>query len=130
MRYRFIEGNRGRFAVDRMCDMLGLSASGYYAWRRRPESRRSREDRRLLALIRSVHQESRCSYGSPRVWRELRYRGETCGLNRVARLMRQEQLQSPYRRRWRPKGRKARAEAIADNLLAQDFTAAAPNRLY
>lgn len=128
MRYRFIEGNRGRFAVDRMCDMLGLSASGYYAWRRRPESRRSREDRRLLALIRSVHQESRCSYGSPRVWRELRYRGETCGLNRVARLMRQEQLQSPYRRRWRPKGRKARAEAIADNLLAQDFTAAAPNR--
>jgi putative transposase len=128
VRYRFIEDNRGRFEVQRMCGMLSVSSSGYYAWRDRPESRRSHEDRRLLALILDVYQESRCSYGSPRVWRELRSRGETCGVKRIARLMRDNELQSVYRCRWRPKGRKAKHEAVADNLLAQDFTATEPNR--
>jgi len=127
VRFRFIDDTRDRFAVSRMCRLLGVSTSGYYAWRSRAESDRSREDRRLLSVIRQVHQESRGSYGSPRVWRELRFRGERCGLNRVTRLMRQDELQSVYRRKWRPKGRKAKAEAVAANLLEQDFTARAPD---
>ena len=130
MRFRFIDDNQQRFAVNRMCSLLSVSTSGYYAWCERPESRRSREDRRLLTLIRVIHQESRCSYGSPRVWRELRYRGERCGLNRVTRLMHQDELQSAYRRKWKPKGRKAKAEAVADNLLDQNFTAAGPNKAW
>ena len=128
MRYAFIADNQARFAVGRMCALLRVSPSGYYAWRSRAESRRSQENQRLLETIRSIHQESRCSYGSPRVWRELVDRGETCSLNRVARLMQQAELQSVYRRRWKPKGRKAKADTVAENLLAQDFTAPTPNR--
>jgi putative transposase len=128
VRFRFIDDNRERFAVSRMCRMLGVSTSGYYAWRGRPESPRVQANRRLLLLIRAVHQESRGGYGSPRVWRELRFQGEGCGLNRVERLMRDDGLQSAYRRKWKPKGRKAKAEAVADNLLDQDFTATGPDR--
>jgi putative transposase len=128
VRFRFIDDNRQRFGVSRMCRLLGVSTSGYYAWRGRPESLRDREDRRLLLLIRAVHQESRGGYGCPRVWRELRFRGEGCGQNRVERLMREDGLQSAYRRKWKPKGRKARAEAVADNLLEQDFTATSPDQ--
>ena len=128
MRFEFIDTNRPRFSVARMCDLLSVSRSGYYAWCDRSESRRSRENRRLLALIRTIHQESDCSYGSPRVWRELRFLGETCGENRVSRLMRQDELETVYKRRRRPIGRKAKAETVAENLLEQDFSAAAPNR--
>ena len=128
MRYAFIADNQARFAVGRMCALLRVSPSGYYAWRGRAASLRSQGNQRLLEMIRSIHQESRCSYGSPRVWRELIDRGETCSLNRVARLMQQAELQSVYRRRWKPKGQKARADTVAENLLAQDFTAAKPNR--
>ena len=128
MRFRFINDNCQRFAVNRMCNLLSVSTSGYYAWRGRPESCRSREDRRLLLLIRSIHQESRGGYGSPRVWYELRFRGESCGLNRVTRLMRQDDLQSAYRRKWKPKGRKTKSEAVADNLLEQDFTSTGPDK--
>lgn len=128
MRFRFIADNGERFAIGRMCRLLGVSTSGYYDWRGRPESPRSREDRRLLIQIRAVHQESRGGYGSPRVWRELRFQGEGCGQNRVARLMRKEGLQSAYRRKWKPKGKKAMAEAVADNLLDQDFTATGPDK--
>lgn len=107
---------------------MGVSTSGYYAWLNRSESKRERANNRLLLLIRAIHQESRGGYGSPRVWRELRCRGEHCGLNRVARLMRQDELQSAYRRKWKPQARKAKAEAIADNLLDQDFTATSPDQ--
>ena len=130
MRFRFVNDNCRRFAVNRMCRLLSVSTSGYYMWRGRPESFRSQEDRRLLILIRAIHQESRCSYGSPRVWRELRFQGERCSLNRVTRLMHQNELQSAYRRTWKPKGRKARAEAVADNLLDRNFTAAGPNKAW
>ena len=128
MRFQFIDDNQGRFAVRRMCRLLGVSTSGFYDWRNRPESSRSKEDRRLLALIRMIHKESRCSYGSPRVWRELRSRGEYCGINKVTRLMCQDQLQSVYRRKWKPKGSKVKTGAIADNLLEQDFSAEGPNK--
>ncbi len=100
VRFGFIEDNRSRFTVSRMCDLLSVSMSGYNAWRARPESARRHEERRLLSLIRTIHQESR-GYGSPCVWRELRYWRERCGLNRVTRLMRQEGLQSAYLRKWR-----------------------------
>jgi transposase InsO family protein len=130
VRFRFIDECRGRFAVNRMRRLLGVSSSGYYAWRGRTESRRLQEDKRLLGLVKEIHQQSRCSYGSPRVWRELRWRGETCGQNRIARLMHQNGLQSVYRRKWKPKGRKAKLEAVADNLLDGDFTTDAPNRAW
>ena len=130
MRFEFADANRERFALNRMCRLLGVSRSGYYAWRCRPESNRSREDRRLLSLIRGIHQESRCSYGSRRIWRELRFRSEPCGRNRVERLMRQNGLQAFHKHRWRPQGQKGKADVVAENVLDQDFSAAAPNQAW
>lgn len=83
-----------------MCRCLKVSSSGYYGWRERPESRRKQSNERLLARIRSLHAESDGVFGSPRMWEELRYLGESCSRNRVARLMRDNGLRGiPQRRR-------------------------------
>src|SRR5262245_10161625 len=71
-----------------MCGLYGVTRAGYYAWRSRERSERKRQDEALAAQIRSVHAESRGTYGSPRVHRALRRRGHRVGKNRVARLMR------------------------------------------
>ncbi len=130
MRFAFVEANRERFALNRMCRLLSVSRSGFYAWRGRPDSARAVEDQRLLKQAREIHQESRCSYGSRRIWRELRFRGESCGLRRVERLMCENGLQAYHKRRWRPQAQKGKAEVVAENVLDQDFTADAPNKAW
>jgi len=80
--------------VQRMCEVLEVSSSGYYDWIDRPESNRARENRRLVTRIRCFHQASKSIYGSPRIHEDLRDSGERVGVNRVARLMRQAQIQS------------------------------------
>ena len=72
MRFAFIRRHAGEFPVTWMCQVLDVSLSGYYAWLNRPESQRSRDDRRLLIEIRTIHRQSRRTYGSPRMVRELR----------------------------------------------------------
>jgi transposase InsO family protein len=101
MRYRFIEDYRGQFGIQAMCRVLAVSASGYYEWRSAPESNRARENVRLLTHIRAVYEESRKTYGSPRVHAELCGRGIGCGENRVARLMRESGIQAKHRRKFK-----------------------------
>ncbi|HRC88185.1 MAG TPA: IS3 family transposase, partial [Thermoanaerobaculia bacterium] len=88
-------------SVRRLCSALGVSISGYYAWLSRSESRRQREDRRLLEQIRQAHAASRQCYGSPRVHQQLWEQGESVGRHRVARLMREAELVGRRRRRRR-----------------------------
>ena len=87
MKYAFIERQRKHYAVALMCRVMEVSESGYYAWRKRPESRRDSGNRQLLVQIRLVFAEARGAYGSIRVHGELKAQGTACGLNRVARLM-------------------------------------------
>ena len=87
MRFCFIHDQRATFPVRVMCKMLDVSASGYYAWRGRPESMRTAANRQLIEAIRRVHGDSRGRYGSPRVHAALRAEGRQIGRNRVARLM-------------------------------------------
>ena len=75
-------------SVASMCRLLGVSRAGYYAWRRRAESARAQSSRELTVHIAAIHEESRRTYGSPRVHAELRFRGRAVGLHRVVRLMR------------------------------------------
>jgi putative transposase len=118
-----IERCREAFPVRLMCRCLRVSASGYYGWRARPASRRKQANERLLARIRRLHAESDGVFGSPRMWEELRYLGEPCSRNRVARLMRDDGLRGiPQRRRWRMKRTGTRPDDV-QNHLARDFTA-------
>ena len=127
MRYRMIERCRDTFPIRLMCRCLHVSTSGYYDWRDRPLSQRAQDDRRLLERIRKIHDGSDGVMGSPRVWKELRYEGEACGLNRVARLMREQELHGiPQRKRWRKKVCGLRPENV-HNHLQRDFTASEPN---
>jgi putative transposase len=127
MRYRMIERCRDAFPVRLMCRCLKVSPSGYYGWQDRPLSERAKDNRRLLDRIATLHAESDSVMGSPRIWEELRYAGETCSPNRVARLMRGAGLQGiPQRRRWRKKPSSQRPAGI-QNHLERDFVAGEPN---
>lgn len=83
-----------------MCEVLGVSTSGYYDWWDRPESARSRENQRLTAQIRCFHQASRGTYGSPRIHQDLLACGEPVSVNRVARLMNRAGIQSKMARKF------------------------------
>ena len=86
MRFRLVDAAKKDFPVQRLCKVLGVSASGYFAWKSRPACRRQREDMVLLAHVRSAFTLSNGTYGSPRMVYELRYNGLTIGRRRVARL--------------------------------------------
>jgi putative transposase len=122
-----IERCRDAFPVRMMCRCLNVSPSGYYSWRDRPLSARAEDNARLKDRIADLHESSDGVMGSPRVWQELRYEGETCGKHRVARLMRDMGLQGiPQRRRWRKKPSTQRPEGVA-NHLERDFAAEEAN---
>ena len=111
-----------------LCRMLQVSRSGYYDWRVRRPSRRTRENHRLLVKIRAFHQASRKTYGAPRIHADLRADGEYCGRHRVARLMRINGIQARTMRRFKTTTDSGPQLPAAGNLLARRFTVAAPNQ--
>ncbi len=114
-----------------MCKTLEVSRSGFYAWLGREESDRARENRQLTVLIRGIFDEARGIYGAPRVHRTLRQRGELCGENRVARLMRKAELRSKTRRRFRVKTTDSNHNyPIAPDRVGRDFRASAANQTW
>ena len=128
--FRLIDAEKASYPVTALCRMLGVSKSGYYAWRRRSPSKRSREDAALTEKIREVHRRSRETYGSPRVHAELRSLGIGCGRRRVARLMRVAGLRGCMRGKKRGTTRRDSRAAPAPDLLRRDFVAAEPNRIW
>jgi transposase InsO family protein len=126
----FIHDNVADFPVQVMCELLGVSRGGYYAWAGRAESTRAADDRVLAAEIQAAHAASRGRYGSPRVHAELRARGRRVGRKRVARLMRSMGLAARRRRRFRRTTDSRHAFPIALNLLERNFTAEAPDRVW
>jgi len=118
------------YAVATVCRVLEVSASGYYAWLKRPPSTRARADAQLTLRIREIHQHSRATYGVPRVYAELQARGIRIGRKRVARLMNAAGIYGVSRRRWITTTQRDRAARPAPDLVERNFTAAAPNRLW
>jgi putative transposase len=127
---RFVDAERAHLPVSLLCRMLGVSRSGYYAWRSRPPSKRSREDVALTEKIREVHERSRGTYGYPRVHAELRALGIGCGRRRVARLMREAGLRGCLRGRRKRTTRRDRTAVPAPDLVRRKFAATAPDRLW
>jgi putative transposase len=128
--FRFIDAEKASYPVTALCRMLGVSKSGYYAWRSRPPSERRRRDALLIEKIRQIHSRSRETYGYPRVHAELRSLGVKCGRRRVARLMRAEGLWGRVRGKKRRTTRGDPRAAPAPDLLRGDFVAAQPNRVW
>ena len=128
MRFGLIDGAKAEFPVHRLCRVLGVSQSGYFAWRGRLVCRRQRDDMVLLAHVRSAFALSNGTYGSPRMTRELRDGGLTVGRRRIARLMRQNGLRARQKRRFKRTTDSHHAWPVAPNLLEQDFTATGPDR--
>ena len=127
-RFEFIHAQREQYPIQVLCATLRVSRSGYYAWSSRPASPRSEENAALLATIKRVHQESRETYGSPRLHQALLRLGHRCGRHRVARLMRREGLRGIPRRKFVRTTQRAEGKMGAPDRLERDFTAAAPNQ--
>src|SRR5438046_7770302 len=119
------------FAVGQLCRVLGVSRSGFYAWRRRPRSERDRQSTILVDRIRAVHRESRGIYGSPRVYRALRSAGYAIGKHRVARLVQLEGLGGRAARRFRFIGtRRSPDLPAAPNRIGRNLSAEAPKHVW
>lgn len=128
MKFRFIQRHAEQYRIKMMCLVLGVSRSGYYAWRRRQPSARERANRLLSALIRLLHQKSRRTYGYRRIHAALVAQGTTCGKNRVARLMQKDGLRARRRRRYKRTTQSRHNWPVAPNRLAQSFVATSPNQ--
>ena len=124
MKYAFIRAHSDEHAVTRLCDLLGVSTSGYYDWYDRPQSNRNVENHALTEKIRHSYQRSNGVYGSPKIHKDLVAEGECCGVNRVARLMRQADIQSKLRRRFVVTTDSRNTAAPAPDLLQRNFRAA------
>jgi putative transposase len=131
MRFRFIEDHRDTWPVRVLCDALEVSASGYYAWRRRPESARAAANRALLADVRRIHDQHRGRYGAPRIHAALRAEGHEVSRGRIERLMRRHGLRAMTQRRFRVVTTDSNhALPVADNLLDKTFVATRPNQIW
>jgi putative transposase len=127
MRYRCIDRRRKQYPVRMMCRLLQVSHSGYYAWRGRPESQRAKTDRELTRMIRQIHADSDGVSGAAKIAPELNEMGYACGRHKVARLMRLAGLKGCPKTTFKVTTQRDPKHPVADNLLEQDFTAAAPN---
>ena len=125
--FELIRAEKANFSVTMMCNVLGVSRAGFYAWLKRPESTRAVRDRELTASIHAIHAASRETYGSPRVHEELREAGTLVGRKRVERLMREEGIQGRQKRAFRKTTDSNHAFPVAPNLLKRDFNVAAPD---
>ena len=128
MKYEFVAKYQGKYAVRRMCRLLGISRSSYYAWRKRKPSQREHSIEILIRHIRRIHRMSRRTYGSPRVHAELRKQRIMCNRKTVAKLMRQNGLQGQRKRRRVTTTHSNHHFPIAVNLLNRDFHADKPDQ--
>ena len=125
-----MKANQAEYATATMCRVLGVSASGYYAWQQRPPSPRAVQDAELTMKIHTIHLESRGTYGAPRVHAELAAQGMHVGRKRVARLMRAAAVQGVSRRKQIFTTTRDRAAQPAPDLVQRKFKVDGPDRLW
>ena len=128
MRFEFIADHQDEFPIVRMCNVLGVSRSGYYAWRDRPPSQREMANRALYKQIKAVYDENEGCYGSPRIYKALKKQGVRCSENRVARIMRLRGLVARQARRSRSTTKRNTQDPVAPNVLERDFDAERPDQ--
>lgn len=128
MKCQFIEQQKHEFPIVVMCQVLGVSESGFYAWRKRPTCQRKREDAQITQEIRQVFTIHHRRYGSPRIHKELHDQGRAISRKRVARLMHEAEMSARRKRRRVLTTKSDTTHPVAPNLLNREFTAKEPNR--
>jgi len=129
VKFGFVAKHRGIWPIGWMCEALGISRSGFYAWRTRPRSARAQSDAVVGPAVRSSFVLSDRTYGARRVIRDVHAAGHPCGLHRIERLMRAQGLRARPRKRALPVDTGERSvHALAPNVLDRQFSATAPNQ--
>jgi transposase InsO family protein len=128
VKFQFVDAEKANFPVAALCRAMSVKRKSYYAWRKRPQCARVQQDQALVLKIKAAFKRSRDTYGSPRVHAALVASGCTVGLNRVARLMRENELSVRPRRGFRcTTTQRDPAHQVAPNVLERDFSASQPN---
>lgn len=130
MRYRFVHAHQAEHRLTRLCQALGVSRSGYYAWRRRPASARKRANAQVLEHLQRLHRQTKARYGAVKMWHALLAAGIVCGRHRVARLRRLHGLEARRTRRFRMVVEPHQFAPPAPNRLHQVFVAPAANQIW
>lgn len=128
--FGIIHAERARFPIRVLCRLLGVSHSGYYAWRDRKPSARARSEERVVTKMAAIQTQTKYAYGSPRMLDDLRDNGEHIGIHRVARLMRKHGLNALQKKGFVHTTDSAHGGPMAPNLLDRHFTTHAPNRVW
>ena len=130
MKYWFMNQYRSLHGVQKMCRVIGASRSGYYGWRRQQESKRQKDNEKILMEIKESHKNSHRAYGSPRITEDLRANGTKCSENRVARLMKVHGIIAKAKKKFKATTSSKHNLPVAENLLNQDFAAEKPNTVW
>lgn len=123
MRFEFIAAEKAGFPVAALCRAMQVAPSGFYAWAKRPPSRRSKEDVKLKVHIKASHKKSRKTYGSPRIHKDLMVEGIVVGQKRVARLMREDGLRGTRPKKFKVTTNSKHNKPVAPNILNRDIAA-------
>jgi transposase InsO family protein len=130
MRYTFIKEHRYQWAVNLMCKVLEVAVSGFYDWLNRPVSKRTKENEILTEKIIMFHCGSRCTYGSPRVHKDMHKVGYPISENRVTRLMKLNNIRGKAKRKFKTTTTSKHQRPRVENLVKQDFQSSEPNKLW
>ena len=128
MKFELVQAEKATCKISVACRALGVSRTGFYAWRTRPDSERARRDQQLVVKVRESFERSRKTYGSPRIHRDLAAQGEQVSRKRVIRLMQEQGLVARKRRRFKCTTMSDHDQPVAPNLLARRFEADVPNQ--
>lgn len=130
MIYKFIYENKKKYPIGKMAKILDVSKSGYYEWLKQPISKREIEDFKLLSEIKEIHKKSRLNYGSPRIFKALKSKGIICGKNKVIKLMKENNIRSKVRKKFKPTTNSKHNNPVFENILDRNFTVKEPNKVW
>jgi transposase InsO family protein len=130
VKFELVDAEKANYPVEVLCDVLGVSRSGFYAWKKRSPSERAKKRARLATAIAATHKKSKRRYGSPRIHRALRENGVRVSRKTVEKVMRENGIVARSKRRFRRTTDSNHAYPIAPNLLERDFEPKAPNQVW
>lgn len=130
IRYKFVYENSSKFHMEKMCKILDIKRSSYYAWLKRPMTKRKKDNNLLAIEIKRVNKQSHATYGARRITAQLKKDGIVCGKNRVLRLMKENNILSKLKRKYKITTYSDHNFNVTPNLLKQDSKVEEPNKVY